>query len=151
MNNNCRVRVACNLDSDNIFQIDQEYDHENYTLDMINTSLKNENYYNIILSIDDKDIGYISASIVCDECELIKIVVKKEYRSQGFGKILIENLKEYCIKNNIAKIFLEVREDNLIAKNSYLHSGFEKVGVRKGYYNGIDAEIYWCKINGEKN
>ena len=34
---------------------------------------------------------------------------------------------------------LEVRVDNLIAISLYEKFGFEKVSIRKGYYDGVDG------------
>jgi len=144
---NINIRIADARDLENIYDIDRDYDHERYSKDVILSSLKMENYYNIILSIDDVDIGYLSAMTLLDECELLKIVIKRDYRSKGYGKILINTLKDYCAEKCVEKIYLEVRSDNIVAKNVYIKNGFILNGVRKGYYNGIDAEIYWCKID----
>lgn len=144
---NFNIRFAGEQDLESIYDIDQNYDYEKYSKDMILASLKNERHCNMILRIGEIDVGYLSAMLLLDECELLKIVVKKEYRAKGYGKELLNNLKEYCLHNNIDKIFLEVRSDNEVAKSLYIKNGFDFNGVRKGYYNGIDAEIYWCKIN----
>ena len=42
-------------------------------------------------------------------------------------------------------ISLEVNEKNIIAINLYKNFGFEKVGRRKKYYNGIDDAIIMTK------
>lgn len=138
----------CNLgDLNYIFDIDQGYEFERYSIETIKSSLTNDNYYNILIEVDEKIIGYLSAIKVVDECELLKIVIDKNYRGNGYGKLLISSLKEYCKSNHITKIFLEVREDNFTARALYEKCGFVKTSTREGYYNGINAELYWCDIN----
>ena len=73
---------------------------------------------------------------------MIRIVEKK-----GFGKILLNHLIDECKKKNANKIFLEVRKDNEIAKMFYKNFGFRKESERIGYYDGVDAEIFWYYIN----
>ena len=40
---------------------------------------------------------------------------------------------------NIKKIFLEVSVLNINAINFYLKNGFQKIGVRKGYYTNKNS------------
>ena len=46
-------------------------------------------------------------------------------------------------RNNIS---LEVKEKNVPAIKLYEKYGFEKVGIRKKYYNGIDNAIIMTKF-----
>ena len=43
-------------------------------------------------------------------------------------------------------ISLEVNEKNSIAIHLYERCGFEKIGIRKKYYNGIDNAIIMTKV-----
>ena len=144
------LRCAKLIDANNVYLIDQEYEHERYSLDMVKTSIEDDKYYNVILSVDGIDVGYLSATMVSDECELIKIVVRKSFRGKGYGKILMNDLFRECRKRCVKKIFLEVRENNSMAKSLYENCGLKRTHTRKGYYEGIDADIYWCEID-DKN
>jgi ribosomal-protein-alanine N-acetyltransferase len=65
-----------------------------------------------------------------DVYELVKIAVKKEFRSKSIGsKFLEETIKELD-----KGIFLEVREKNEHAIALYKKVGFCIVNVRKNYY-----------------
>ena len=149
--NNISFRCADIKDVNDIYLIDQEYEYEQYSIDMVKASIEDEKYFNVILSIDDTAVGYLSALMVADECELIKIVVKSSCRGNGYGKLLIDTLLSKCRENFTKKIFLEVRNDNTEAKNLYEKCGFKKVHTRKGYYAGVDADIYWCELDGKKD
>ena len=77
-----------------------------------------------------KIIGFVCFFHVRDEIEIIKICIIKSHQRKNYGSILINEIK----KLNIKKIFLEVSIENVNAINFYLKNGFQKIGVRKGYY-----------------
>lgn len=87
--------------------------------------------------------GYIIASVIADETELLRIAVKDEYRKQGFASLLIgkylSDMKE-CATTG----FLEVRESNTSAKALYEKNGYRQIGIRRRYYKEPeeDACIY---------
>lgn len=53
-----------------------------------------------------------------------------------------------CMASGGRKMTLEVRVSNEIARNLYEKYGFERVGIRKGYYtdNQEDAIIMWADL-----
>ena len=94
-----------------------------------------------------KIIGFVCFFHVRDEIEIIKICIVKSHQRKNYGSILINEIK----KLNIKKIFLEVSIENVNAINFYLKNGFEKIGVRKGYYandksSRIDALRFCAKL-----
>lgn len=137
-----------NIDNLNdICRLENQYGKEVYSRESITSMFEYDYYYTYVMLIDNKVIGYISATIIVDECNLLKVIVDKEYRKNGYGKLLLKYLIDICNKNGVDKIYLEVRTDNIIAKNFYKSFGFKKESVRPGYYNGVDAEIFWYYIN----
>ena len=101
--------------------------------------IKEEIYNNpfakiFVYFVDNKIVGYIYYSVIYDRIELNQIEVLFEYRNKGIATILMERLLEESLD-----ITLEVRIDNEIAINLYRKFGFEKVAIRKGYYNGVDG------------
>lgn len=144
--NNLSIRYATIDDCDVIFKIDSECD-DCYSNELIKESLINSSNCTYLATLDSVPIGYISYSLVCDEAELIKVVVLKEYRNNGYGKSLIKKSIELLKEKNIKNIFLEVRENNNIAIKVYEYIGFDKINIRKKYYDGcIDAIIYRLSI-----
>ena len=103
---------------------------------------------NFIFKDKDEIIGFAGITIILDIAELNNIVIKKSFRGNGFSSLLLEELINYSKQNKCSKINLEVSKNNTIALNLYKKFGFTEVGVRKKYYNGIDAllmlkEIRW--------
>ena len=94
-----------------------------------------------------KIIGFVCFFHVRDEIEIIKICIIKSHQRKNYGSILINEIKKLYIK----KIFLEVSIENVNAINFYLNNGFQKIGVRKGYYandksSRIDALRFCAKL-----
>ena len=83
---------------------------------------------------DGKVIGYAIVYFVLDEAELTRIAVDENCRGKGVGHQLMEAVLEICRDKEIAKLFLEVRESNHIARMFYQKHGFNEDGVRKNFY-----------------
>lgn len=143
--------IRCDIDNLNdIVELEKGFDKERYTENTIENALCSNNYINLILKYDGNVAGYLSASKCLDECELLKIIISKEYRRMGLGKRLFDGLLNILHEDNCKKIFLEVRADNNIAKCFYEKLNFEKINQRKKYYSdGVDADIYWLNIDVE--
>ena len=106
-----------------------------------------QNKAGFVAEEDGKIIGYIGLSFILDEAEIGKLVVDKDFRRQGIGGSLIEEVKDFLKDQGIAKVFLEVAEDNESAKALYLKSGFNSFNIRKDYYGrGRNALLMLCEF-----
>lgn len=109
--------------------------------------LKCDNSYFIVAKDNDnKIVGFAGFKVIIDEADIMNIVVKKDCRNKGFGSFLLNTLISYANDINISIINLEVNEKNLPAISLYERFGFEKLGIRKKYYKGIDDAIIMKKI-----
>ncbi len=92
---------------------------------------------------DDKIVGFAGAWLVLDEGHITNIAVLESCRGQGIGRMLTTALMQYAANLGVQYMTLEVRRSNLTAQNLYTSLGFQRVGVRKKYYddNGEDAFI----------
>ena len=85
--------------------------------------------------IDDTLVGYIISKISFPETHILNLTVDINYRNNGIGQALIDlTINDARIRNS-QDIILEVRSSNLIAQALYSKLGFEKIGIRKGYYD----------------
>ena len=78
--------------------------------------------------------GWCACRALRPEAELLKIAVRQRYRHGGIAGLLLQHLFEALQKNQIARLFLEVRAKNLAAVSFYKKHGFTHVGSRPGYY-----------------
>lgn len=79
-------------------------------------------------------IGYVILYYVLDEGEIARIAVDAEYRRQGAAGRLMQCLQKKCEEKGIKRIMLDVRIGNNPAITFYQAQGFEKDGIRRGYY-----------------
>ena len=94
--------------------------------------------------------GYLLATMIDDEAEILSIGVTSDRQRQGVGKRLLQHFFEHGISQNLTRVVLEVAEDNVPALGLYRDFGFVKFGRRKGYYKKgnrkIDAMMMkWCR------
>jgi ribosomal-protein-alanine N-acetyltransferase len=79
-------------------------------------------------------LGFLVAHDMCSEWELENIVVAAAARRKGLGRELLAALLDRARPMNGRKVFLEVRESNVAARNLYRKIGFHESGRRKLYY-----------------
>ena len=140
---NCKIVDGCINDADVIYNLDAEYEFDRYSKELIEESLVNSSYINLLAYKEDIPVGYISVSSVIDEGEVLKIVVAKEYRKLGIGNALVMDILARLKNKGVETIFLEVRSNNIPAKKLYEKNGFIKISERQKYYSdGADADIY---------
>jgi [ribosomal protein S18]-alanine N-acetyltransferase len=87
--------------------------------------------------------GFLGLWVMVDEAHIINIAVRESWRGKGLGELLLISGIETAIKYKAVMATLEVRVSNTLAQALYTKYGFQKVGMRKGYYtdNKEDALI----------
>lgn len=111
---------------------------------ILKSELESENSKYIVAKENSKIVGFAGIILLPDDAEITNIVTKKSERKKGIGNLLLAKIIEIA-KNERNSISLEVNEKNEIAIKLYKKYGFEKVGIRKKYYNGIDNAIIMTK------
>ena len=117
-----------------------EYDTpslEEFTNRISNTLKK---YPYLVASVDDKIVGYAYAGPfktrrAYDHCVETSVYVHKDYRKQGIGKALYEELQKALVANGILNIYACIAvcntEDEYLTNNSWEfheHMGFTVAG-----------------------
>lgn len=95
------------------------------------------NYF--IYLIGDKIVAFINYYRMYERAELININVLENYQNQGIATKLLNQMLEDCQNKSVKSITLEVKITNEKAIHLYKKIGFKEVGIRKGYYQGIDG------------
>ena len=115
-------------------------DFWNYNI--LKDELESPNSKYIIAKTNDGEIiGFAGIKVIVDTADIMNIVVKKSWRNQGVGNLLLSNLISICKISNLSSLSLEVNEDNLPAIHLYEKFGFKQIGVRKNYYQDKDGLI----------
>lgn len=104
----------------------------------------------LFIAAKDGDVlaGYAAVMCILDEGNLVSIVVDPAYRQLGIGAELLDVLYEQLRDAGVTGLFLEVRQSNVPAIALYEKEGFEKTGIRKGFYDRPkeDAILYVKKL-----
>lgn len=92
-------------------------------------------------------VGYVGIWQILEEAHITNISVRPDIRRKHIGEALLHQAIEYCYKNEVKYITLEVRISNEKAINLYSKYGFKSLGTRKQYYqdNNEDALIMWTE------
>ena len=94
---------------------------------------------------EGKAVGYLLASALAPEGELLRIGVCPEYRKRGIGGALMERFLLKSESLLCDTLFLEVRADNAPAISLYRRYGFFDCGVRKKYYKNPECDALLMK------
>ena len=90
--------------------------------------------------------GYAVGRVAADEGEVFRIAVHPDFRRRHIAEKLLTELHEKMRARGAAKSFLEVKSRNAPAIALYEKQGYQKIALRKNYYNDDDAIIYELNI-----
>ena len=117
-----------------------------WTYSILKDELNSSSSHYIVAKLNNEIVGFGGIKVVLDSADIMNIVVKKKFRNLGIGTSILNEIIALCLSLNLSSITLEVRKDNEYAISLYKNFGFETLGVRKKYYNGIDGFIMEKKI-----
>ena len=89
----------------------------------------------LVAKVGDRVVGYVSFTVIIDECQIINFATKNEFKRQGVGKKVMEALLDYGKARGVIKYFLEVRVSNEGAISLYKKYGFLPVGISKNHFS----------------
>lgn len=112
-----------------------------WSIDILKNDFQNLNSKYIVAKIDGEIVGFAGIKVILDEADIMNIVVRNDKRSLGIGSILLEKLIEIARNQSCSIITLEVNENNIFAISLYEKYHFERIGLRKKYYNNMDNAI----------
>jgi N6-L-threonylcarbamoyladenine synthase len=106
--------------------------------------------YFVLESTQGKLAGYagLSKHHSSDQSDVQTIAVSPEYRGEGHGRALMNQLLSTAAKQQARSVFLEVRADNPVAQKLYESLGFKVIDRRARYYqpDNVDALIMLLEL-----
>ncbi|GAA3407921.1 ribosomal protein S18-alanine N-acetyltransferase [Streptosporangium vulgare] len=94
----------------------------------------------VVALVDDVIVGYAGLAAAGDQADVQTIAVLTEWRRAGVGGAMLTELLAEAARRGAVSVFLEVRADNPGAQAVYDRFGFERIGLRRRYYeDGTDA------------
>lgn len=116
-----------------------------WSIDVLKHDFKDNNSQYVVAKMNNEIVGFAGIKIIIDEADIMNIAVKIDKRKSGIGSMLLEKLLEISKLSNCTSITLEVNENNLPAIYLYEKYHFERIGLRKKYYNNTDNAILMKK------
>jgi [ribosomal protein S18]-alanine N-acetyltransferase len=84
---------------------------------------------------DDTLLGLLLVACISPESEILTIATAPAARRRGIGRGLLDYMRQALSQEGVSEVHLEVAMDNAPAIGLYHSLGFEKVGLRKAYYD----------------
>jgi len=78
--------------------------------------------------------AYAVMTLALDEAHLLNLSVARRHHGSGLGWRTLEWMAEVARGYGARSMLLEVRPSNVHAARMYARYGFERIGVRRGYY-----------------
>ena len=150
------IRNASINDVDEILEIESESFIDPWKKENLESEFQTNPFARILVAVlNNKVIGFIIYYITFNSSTIAQIAVKKEYRKQGVGEALMNEMINLIISSNkllkdekeieenfIETMTLEVRESNTKAINLYKKLGFKELRKKLGYYKDGETALY---------
>jgi ribosomal-protein-alanine N-acetyltransferase len=96
-----------------------------------------------VVAVDgERVVGYAGAFLLAPDSDVQTIAVSSLDQGRGIGATLLRSLMDEASAAGCRQMLLEVRSDNPTAIAMYKRFGFERISLRRDYYeHGIDAVI----------
>ncbi len=128
-------------DLDEVMTIEREAFSSPWSKQAFITEIEDNRYsYYITAKEDGSVVGYAGMWVIMREAHITNIAVKKEERRRRIGQRLLNALLKEAERRRAEKCTLEVRRSNETAQQFYEKNGFERVGVRRGYYRDTNED-----------
>ncbi|MDQ1294097.1 MAG: [ribosomal protein S18]-alanine N-acetyltransferase [Actinomycetota bacterium] len=88
-------------------------------------------------------VGYAGVMVNASQADVQTIAVAPRAAGRGLGGRLLDALVGAAVRRGATCLMLEVRSDNAPALRLYTGRGFERIAIRRGYYQpeGADAWV----------
>lgn len=136
---------------DGLVKVEEECFCSGYARNTFEKELQNKLAFYIVAEDNNEVLGYAGMWNMCGSADIMNVGVRPVHRRKGIAEAMLEKLEEYCNKNDVFEVNLEVRVGNIPARTLYQKMGYEEIAVRKGYYDGKEDAIIMKKILKKEN
>lgn len=95
--------------------------------------------------------GYAGLFVAGNRADVQTVGVARAHQGRGVGAVLLQALFDEAIRRRTTEVLLEVRIDNEAAQRLYARFGFERIGVRRGYYQpgNVDGVVMRRRLSAD--
>lgn len=124
---------------DQVVALEQRAHRHPWTRGNFVDSMRNHHEIRVLI-MDSLVQGYSVTMPGHGEGHLLNITVAPAFQGFGFGRILLGYATLYALGRGESCMLLEVRASNTAAIRLYESHGFKRIGRRKNYYAGENAQ-----------
>jgi [ribosomal protein S18]-alanine N-acetyltransferase len=99
------------------------------------------------VEIDGILAGYAGLWFDGDDAQVMTIGTATTHQGHGLGREMLAALVARARELGAASVLLEVRVDNEPALRLYERAGFERLGVRRGYYQPENKDAWTMRLD----
>lgn len=137
------IREMTVNDTDRVYQIENDSFFEPWTKKQLLKEFEDNSFLrHIVYEKDGEVVGFYIISHILDVVEIFTIAVDKDFRSEGIGSILLDDIIKRSEASNVNEIWLEVSTKNTAAIKLYNKFGFVSQKIRKNYYQKTGEDAY---------
>ena len=116
-------------------------DSSSWSIKAFRTQLEQPASLGLGIEQDGALAAFLLAQTTPDTAEILTLATAPARRRRGFARVLVEALIRRAGERGVARITLDVAEDNTPARALYDDLGFREDGRRPGYYRRDSAAI----------
>lgn len=130
---------CCHIEG--MIEVEEECFASGFARQTFEKELENKISVYVVAEEQGRVLGYAGLWNICGSADIMNVGVRKDFRRCGIGTKMLKRLIEISLDDGVFEINLEVRIGNTAARRLYSELGFEEVGVRKRYYDGIEDAV----------
>lgn len=127
------IRKAATEDVHAIAEIEKASIHQPWSEAAFADALAQENAVTLVAEANGETAGFITGVFLFDNADIYSVATAEQHRKKGIGGKLLQVFFD-TLPSEVETVGLEVRESNSAAISLYEKSGFERVGLRKNFY-----------------
>jgi ribosomal-protein-alanine N-acetyltransferase len=107
-----------------------------------------ESRHYLVAEQDGELVGYAGLVVVGRQADVQTLAVAPAGQGRGLGRRLLDALVSEARRRDAGEVLLEVRAENAAALALYTGAGFERIAIRRGYYQpgGTDALVLRLRV-----
>ena len=105
-----------------------------------------ETRWYVVAEAEEQVLGYAGLLAPGLEADIQTVAVAPEAQGRGVGRELLDALVGQARARSATSLLLEVRADNEPAIKLYTRRGFERIAVRRRYYQPGDIDAWVMRL-----
>lgn len=110
----------------------EAWSRSSYLDELADTELR---HYLVAVDSAGTVLGSAGLMTIAETAQILTVGVLPHARRRGIGRVLVDALLAEAVRRGAEEVLLEVRIDNVAARELYEAMGFTVLGLRRGYYD----------------